>query len=104
MEVFTAVFAANLEVLENTYAKEIDEHSFSDLAGKRIAIFGDGAEKCLETLNDLNVKLVNVNCSARNMGQIALTKLQDQDFEDLAYFEPFYLKDFIAGTPKKVFK
>jgi tRNA threonylcarbamoyladenosine biosynthesis protein TsaB len=50
------------------------------------------------------VKLVNVNCSARNMGQIALTKLRDQNFEDLAYFEPFYLKDFIAGTPKKVFK
>ena len=104
MEVFTAVFTANLEVLENTYAKEIDADSFNDLAGKRIAIFGDGADKCLETLSGLNVKLVNVNCSARNMGQIALTKLRDQNFEDLAYFEPFYLKDFIAGTPKKVFK
>lgn len=104
MEVFTAVFQSNLEVLENTYAKEIHEGSFNDLAGKRIAIFGDGAEKCLETLSDLNVKLVKVNCSARNMGHIALTKLKDQNFEDLAYFEPFYLKDFIAGAPKKVFK
>jgi tRNA threonylcarbamoyladenosine biosynthesis protein TsaB len=104
MEVFTAVFQSDLEVLENTYAKEIDEGSFKDLAGKRIAIFGDGAEKCLETLSDLNVKLVKVHCSARNMGHIALTKLQDQNFEDLAYFEPFYLKDFIAGVPKKVFK
>lgn len=104
MEVFTSVFNASLDILEETYAKVIDEDSFSDLDGKKIAIFGDGAEKCLETLNWLNVELLEVQCSARNLGQIALTKLIEKKFEDLAYFEPFYLKDFIAGTPKKIFK
>ena len=104
MEVFTSVFNASLDILEETYAKVIDEDSFSDLDGKKIAIFGDGAEKCLETLNWLNVELLEVQCSARNLGQITLTKLIEKKFEDLAYFEPFYLKDFIAGTPKKIFK
>ncbi len=103
MEVYASVIDKVGQVTKETTAIEIDQSSFSKLNERRVAIFGDGAAKCLDTLGHLDVYLLDTTCSARNMGKLALEKLRKEQFEDLAYFEPFYLKEFIAGTPKKLF-
>ena len=68
-------------------------------------IFGDGADKFKKQIEDLsNISLLqNVKASAQFMGKKSQEKLEKKAFEDAAYFEPFYLKEFIAGTPKKIF-
>ncbi len=102
LEVYTAAFSSNGKKLSETFAEEVDSKSFSEFSSKRILIFGDGAEKCLDTLSHLDVTFKDVNCSAKNLGKLALQKFQSSEFADLAYFEPFYLKDFVAGKPKKL--
>ncbi|RYU91461.1 tRNA (adenosine(37)-N6)-threonylcarbamoyltransferase complex dimerization subunit type 1 TsaB [Mucilaginibacter terrigena] len=100
MEVYTAVFNAAGEVIKPTAAEIIDMNSFSGiLAGNKVLFFGDGADKCKETLGDnRNAQfLPNFVNSATHLTQIALEKFSRADFEDVAYFEPYYLKDFIAG-------
>lgn len=102
LEVFTAAFDSDGKRLTQTFAEEVTPESFSDFKEKKILIIGDGAEKCLDTLTHLNVTFKEVNCSARNMGKLALQRYKDSNFVDTAYFEPFYLKDFVAGKPKKL--
>jgi len=102
MEVYCAVFSSGLEQVNPTEAKVINGDSFSDLKDKKVLIMGDGAEKCVEELRHLNVEYLELECSARNMGKLALDKYLTEQFESLAYYEPFYLKEFIAGTPKKL--
>lgn len=106
MEVFTAVFDEYGDrVIEATSAKIIDEESFSDLLStNKIIFFGDGAEKCRAILSShSNAVVVDdfVN-SARYLTRKANEKYLAKDFEDVAYFEPYYLKDFIAGKKKTV--
>jgi len=102
LEVFTAIFDSNLDRLVNTFAEEVDSDSFSECKDKKVLIFGDGAEKCIDTLKHLNLTFEHVHCSARNLGKLAMQRFNTSDFSDLAYFEPFYLKDFVAGKPKKL--
>lgn len=102
MEVFTAVFDAKGQQVNATEAKIIDQDSFADLLNQHeIIFFGDGAEKCRETLTHPNARIVStfVN-SAAHLTEQATAKLNAVDFEDVAYFEPYYLKDFIAGQKK----
>lgn len=103
MEVYTAVYTAGLALLEPTAAKIIDENSFSNfLAENRVTFLGDGAAKCSETLKQENAVFVNDNFnSAANMSVLAENAFNKADFEDVAYFEPFYLKDFVLTQPKK---
>jgi tRNA threonylcarbamoyladenosine biosynthesis protein TsaB len=100
MEVFTAVFNAKGERIQPTSAQIIDEHSFKDLLqNNNILFFGDGAEKCREALGEnpnANFLPGFVN-SAAYLTQKAAEKLVNKDFENVGYFEPYYLKDFIAG-------
>ncbi len=105
MEVYTALYDRNNKLMEPISAKIIDEDSFTDyLKNNKIVFFGDGAEKCREVLS------INPNAtfsdegfpSAQYVNQIALEKFNKQEFEDVAYFEPYYLKDFIATIPKKL--
>ena len=64
--------------------------------------FGDGASKAVEILSkDFNF-LPEPKTSATNLIPLAWAKIQKEDFEDVAYFEPYYLKDFVAGKPKKL--
>jgi tRNA threonylcarbamoyladenosine biosynthesis protein TsaB len=100
MEVFTAVFNKAGEVIKATAAEIIDVNSFSDiLSDNKMLFFGDGAEKCRAALgDDANAQfLPGFANSAKHLTSIALAKYNNKDFEDVAYFEPFYLKDFIAG-------
>lgn len=100
MEVYTALYDGEGNPLTETEAKVIDETSFENLKGKKIVFVGDGAEKCKEALAHLDATFVQIFPSAKYMGQVANTKFNTNDFEDVAYFEPFYLKNFIALKKK----
>ncbi len=106
MEVYCAVYKADtLEVIEPTQAKIIDETSFADLLEKhKIIFFGDGAEKCRATLGaNPNAVFLNQTIfpSAKSIGALATRAFELQPFENVADFEPFYLKEFVGTTPKK---
>jgi tRNA threonylcarbamoyladenosine biosynthesis protein TsaB len=100
MEVYSALFATDHRT--EVVAKIIDEDSFKDeLAQGPLLFFGDGADKCQDILTHTNAHFeLGVYPSAIGMIPLAQDKFQNQDFEDVAYFEPFYLKDFVAGVKK----
>ena len=102
MEVYAAIFDENVNKIKDTEAVIIDENSFSELKkDHHLFLFGDGADKCAELFeNDDKITVIKeFYCSARYMNVIAQRKLDAKDFVDVAYFEPFYLKDFVPGTP-----
>lgn len=102
MEVYSAVFDMNIKELQETKAIIVDTGSFSELKKEHdIYLFGDGADKCAGLFeNDEKINVIkDFHCSAKDMKIVAQQKLEDKDFVDVAYFEPFYLKDFVPGTP-----
>lgn len=103
MEVYCATFTANGKQQSDTSAQIIDEQSFADeLNRKKIFFFGNGSAKCAEVIKHPNAVFVeNIITSAGNMTAPAEEKFIKGDFVDVAYFEPFYLKNFIATKPKK---
>ncbi len=103
MEVYTTFFDRNIKSQAEITAEIIDENSFADILNQRQVIFlGDGSAKCKEVIQHPNAVFINQGVPlASNMISAALVKYNNQQFEDVAYFEPFYLKDFIATTPKK---
>lgn len=103
MEVFTAVFDAGLNYLSATEAKIVDEGSFAqELEAAEITFIGDGALKCAAVIQHPNAGFSELNYnSAENMSKLAYRTYNNARFEDVAYFEPFYLKDFVLTTPKK---
>jgi tRNA threonylcarbamoyladenosine biosynthesis protein TsaB len=104
MEVYCSVFDQNLNQLEETQAKIIDKNSFSNFVGKKILFCGNGAIKCQEELKkDGFIFTDAVFPSAEYMSEIAEMSFNNNAFADLVYYEPFYLKSFIATTPKKIF-
>ena len=102
MEVYCAIFDGNSgEMISGTEAKILDEQSFTELEGKKILFVGDGAKKAKEILQLENADFVeNIYPSAKYLIKKSVEKFNRQDFEDVAYFEPFYLKDF-HGVKKK---
>lgn len=107
MEVYCAIYAQNGNLLRNineTEAKIINEDSFQDiLNSQKILFFGDGADKCKSILeNHPNAYFLNQNLapSAKSIGAIASKYFIEKRFEDVAAFEPYYLKEFIGTTPK----
>lgn len=105
MEVYTQLFDYEGNALNSVTAQIIDEQSFGPELEKGNVIFiGDGASKCKEVLTHKNaIFLDDLIVSARGMASIAEAKFEAQSFENVAYFEPYYLKDFVAGKPKKMF-
>lgn len=102
MEVYAAVFDARLNKIEDTAALVIDENAFEDLRKEhRLWLFGDGAPKLSKVFeNQPNITVIDgFKPSAAFMRNLADKALREHDFVDVAYFEPFYLKDFIAGKP-----
>ena len=102
MEVYAAIFDENINKIKDTEAVIIDENSFADLKkDHHLYLFGDGADKCAEVFanDDKTTVIKDFYCSAKYMNVIAQQKLDNKDFVDVAYFEPFYLKDFVPGTP-----
>ncbi|MBN1463807.1 MAG: tRNA (adenosine(37)-N6)-threonylcarbamoyltransferase complex dimerization subunit type 1 TsaB [Paludibacteraceae bacterium] len=103
MEVYTAFYDHNLQPIRKTAADIIDEQSYSDLLNNQpILFFGNGADKCKATLTHPNATFLNeIYPIAKNMIILAEASYEVQRFEDVAYFEPFYLKEFVATTPKE---
>jgi len=102
MEVYDALFDNRLNELRSVAADIIDENSFADfLVNNKIAFFGNGAEKCKAVLQSPNaVFLDNIYPKAADMVRLAEEAYDNGSFVDVAYFEPFYLKEFVATTPK----
>ncbi|PKF75137.1 tRNA (adenosine(37)-N6)-threonylcarbamoyltransferase complex dimerization subunit type 1 TsaB [Chryseobacterium sp. PMSZPI] len=102
MEVYTAVYdgATGKEVSE-TEAKILDENSFEEFKDKKVIFIGDGAKKTKEIVDLPNAEFKeDVYPSAQHLVKRTLEKIENKEFEDTAYFEPFYLKDF-HGVKKK---
>ncbi|MFC1225512.1 tRNA (adenosine(37)-N6)-threonylcarbamoyltransferase complex dimerization subunit type 1 TsaB [Pedobacter sp. BG31] len=103
MEVYTTVLDPLLNVAIPTEAKIIDDTSFNNfLSNHLITFLGDGAAKCAAVLTHQNAKFDAGNFnSATYMSRLANEAFDNRNFEDVAYFEPFYLKDFVITQSKK---
>lgn len=103
MEVYTAVYDGKTgKELSGTEAKILDETSFEECKDKKVLFIGDGAKKAKEIL-DLPDAVFNENVypSSQYLIRKTLEKIENKEFEDMAYFEPFYLKDFHGVKKKK---
>jgi tRNA threonylcarbamoyladenosine biosynthesis protein TsaB len=103
MEVYTAFFNEKLEKISDTEALIVDENSFMELKqNNHLYLFGDGADKLANLFeNEANITVVEkFHCSAAYMAKLADEAFKNKQFVDVAYFEPFYLKNFVPGMPK----
>lgn len=103
MEVYAQVFDSSIAPLSEPDAHIIEPESFAEFIGDggEFVIFGNGAAKCLETMPKQNVRFADVAPSARGLVKPAYEAFRTNRFEDTAYFEPFYLKDFVVTASKK---
>lgn len=102
MEVYTGIFTPDGKQISPTVAQIIDADSFKDqLAEGQVLFIGDGADKCKDTLTSPNARFIQCCPKAASMMHPALEALEAKQFEDVAYFEPFYLKEFITTVSKK---
>ena len=103
MEVYTALYDVSGNMVREIRAEIIDENSFAHYLEKgKVLFFGDGSAKCREIIQHPNAAFIEgIYPSAGRMANLSHQALSKKDFEDTAYFEPFYLKDFIATQPKK---
>lgn len=103
MEVYAAVFDKDNNKIRDIKAEIIDEKSYLDFLDKGSVYFlGDGAEKCKEIITHENAVFINDKFpSSKEMAELSYFKYKKNDIEDVAYFEPFYLKDFVVIPEKK---
>ena len=102
MEVYSSVFNSKNESLREVKAEIISEDSFKEyLNSQKVYFVGDGIEKCKGIITHENAMFIDDKLpSANEMASLSFEKLKKNDIEDVAYFEPFYLKDFVAIKPK----
>lgn len=106
MEVYSAVFNYDYEEIARVEALVVDKDSFQELlTANKIFFFGNGAAKCKEVIHNPNaIFLDGVEADARSLNYFAQLSYEQKNFVDVAYFEPFYLKDFVAlKSTKNVF-
>jgi len=104
MEVYSAIFDSDFNQIKETEAKIIDEASYKEVINQyeKVHFIGSGAEKIKNTLSGDNLSFVtDAIPSAKEMCQLAHQKFLQNNFEDVAYFEPYYLKDFMIQKPKR---
>ena len=103
MEVYAAFYDSNLLKKRDIQADIIDNESYKDILDENIVyFFGNGMEKCSELLAHSNSLFINdINPLAINMINLSVKAYSEEKFEDIAYFEPFYLKEFHMTTPRK---
>lgn len=101
MEVYTQVENQNGELIWELAPKILEEDSFKEFE-LPLYLFGDGMPKFREIADQKNLIFIDdIFPEAKNMGRLALEKFKNQKFEDVAYFEPNYLKEWRTTTPKK---
>lgn len=103
MEVYAAVYNSDYKQIREIRAEIIEENSFAEYLEKgKVYFLGDGANKCKEVIKSTNAIFIDDKFpSSKELCQLAYDKYKKNDIEDVAYFEPFYLKDFIAIPEKK---
>jgi tRNA threonylcarbamoyladenosine biosynthesis protein TsaB len=102
MEAYTAVFKAGKQIGDIS-AEIITEESFKAYwESDKTVLIGNCVEKCKTVLNHANIDFIEAVPSAKYMIGLAYQKYITKEFVDVAYFEPYYLKDFVAGKPKKL--
>ena len=102
MEVFSSVYDRNNNQVREIRADVVDMFTYSNFLEHKVLFFGDGAFKCKQIIDNNNAYFVDeVIPTAEYMGELGFDKFFNKDFEDIAYFEPYYLKDFVAGDKKK---
>ncbi|MEY8849833.1 tRNA (adenosine(37)-N6)-threonylcarbamoyltransferase complex dimerization subunit type 1 TsaB [Psychroserpens sp. XS_ASV72] len=103
LEVYTSVFDSEFNEIHPVEAHVLNEHSFEAFLSKeKIYFIGNGVEKTKALISHPNAHFIEGRLpSANEMASVAYSKYKKSDIEDVAYFEPFYLKDFIAIKPKK---
>jgi tRNA threonylcarbamoyladenosine biosynthesis protein TsaB len=104
MEVYCALFNHNGQWVQQTQALIIDADTFAHhLQNNTVVFFGDGAAKCKEVINHPNAVFIDgISPSANSVGILAFEAYKNNSFEDVAYFEPFYLKEFVGTLPRGV--
>lgn len=102
MEVYASFFDSNLNQVRATSADIIDENSYSEyLGGKKVYFCGNGSDKCKSVLTGANANFISdIIPLAENMVELSEKKYAEQKFEDVAYFEPEYVKEFVATVAK----
>lgn len=102
MEVYTGIYRKDLSLVESVSAKIVDIDSFNEFKEQELFLFGDGADKFKVLFADQpNINFIDFSTSASHLNSLASKKFRDSEFENLAYFEPFYLKDFLFTVSKK---
>lgn len=103
MEVYSAVFDSSYQQIREIRAEVIDNNSYLEYLEKgKVYFIGDGAAKCKNVITHTNAIFIDDKFpSAKEMCELAFDKYKKNDIEDVAYFEPFYLKDFIAVPQKR---
>ncbi|MGP1467190.1 MAG: tRNA (adenosine(37)-N6)-threonylcarbamoyltransferase complex dimerization subunit type 1 TsaB [Porphyromonadaceae bacterium] len=104
MEVYSAIYNRALKEQRETRADVVDADTYREYLNRRpVYFFGNGAAKCMETINHPNARLIEgIEPLAKYMFPLAERKWVQEEYEDLAYYVPFYLKDFVAKMPKKL--
>lgn len=104
MEVYSAIYDRALHTIRETRADVVDETTYKEWLDEHpVYFFGNGAEKCVSVLSHANAHIIKgVEPLAKWMFPLAEKKLLREEFEDVAYFVPYYLKDFVAKMPKKL--
>jgi tRNA threonylcarbamoyladenosine biosynthesis protein TsaB len=103
LEVYYAIYDADGNTLKDISAEIITEDSFTNIpVSQKIIFFGDGATKCKDLIKRKNIYFADdFRISASHMQIPVFQAFKSLDYEDVAYFEPFYLKDFITTKPRK---
>lgn len=103
MEVYSSVFRYKGDLVRDVKAEIIDNESFGDLLKQApVLFFGNGATKCKELIKHPDAIFIDgYELSAGSLALPAQKALENKEFEDVAYFEPYYLKDFVATIPRK---
>ena len=102
MEVYSAIFTPDCQQVTETQPVIVDENSFaSQLEEGQVLFIGDGAGKCADMIKHPNASFVQCWPKADAMLMPALGEYKEKRFKDVAYFEPFYLKEFVATVSKK---
>lgn len=104
MEVYSAVYDRALHEVRGIQADVVDTETYREYLDRGpVYFFGNGAEKCMEVINHPNARLIKgVEPLAKWMFPIAERRIAQEKYEDVAYFVPFYLKNFVAHQPKKL--
>ena len=104
MEVYAAIYDRALKPIRPIQADVVTADTYKEWLDERpVYFFGNGAEKCMEVIHHPNAHLIpNIEPLAKWMQPLAERRFLNNQFEDVAYFEPFYLKDFVAKMPRKL--